>query len=80
MLDDTTLGPMAVVGSLRCERRGSNEVVSFEYRSDYLDARHAVAIDPQLPLLPCPAPIIPCADSTCSASSAMRRQIAGDPC
>lgn len=55
VLDDATLGPMAVIGSLRCERRGSTEVVSFEYDRDYLGARHAVAIDPQLPLLPGPS-------------------------
>lgn len=55
VLDDATLGPMTVVGSLRRDRRGSAEVVSFEYRSDYLGTHHAVTIDPQLPLLPGPS-------------------------
>jgi serine/threonine-protein kinase HipA len=46
---------MAIAGSLRRERRGSTEVVSFEYSDGYIDARHAVAIDPQLPLRPGPS-------------------------
>lgn len=55
VLGDATLGPTAVVGSLRCERRGSTDVVSFEYGGDYLGTKRAIAIDPQLPLLPGPS-------------------------
>lgn len=51
VLDDATLGPAQAIGSLRCERHGSNEAIAFEYRRDYLEQRQSVAIAPDLPLV-----------------------------
>lgn len=52
VLDDVSLGPTTTIGTLQCDKRGTSEVISFEYHPDYLTSRHAVAIDPQLPLFP----------------------------
>lgn len=54
VLDDASLGPATTIGVLQCDKRGTSEIISFEYHPDYLASRHAIAIDPQLPLLPGP--------------------------
>jgi serine/threonine-protein kinase HipA len=54
VLDDASLGPATAIGVLHCDQRNASPVVSFEYNTAYLAARDAVAIDPQLPLLPGP--------------------------
>lgn len=55
VLDDASLGPTTTIGTLQCDRHGTSEVISFIYHPDYLTSRHAVAIDPQLPLFPGPS-------------------------
>lgn len=52
MLDDASLGPATTIGALHCDRNVGDAVISFEYHPGYLASRHAVTIDPQLPLLP----------------------------
>ncbi|WP_395116305.1 hypothetical protein ACFCQI_10150 [Rhodanobacter sp. FW102-FHT14D06] len=55
VLDDATLGPAVAIGSLRCERHGASEAISFAYHRDYLERRRSVAIAPDLPLVAGPS-------------------------
>ncbi|AGG90800.1 HipA N-terminal domain-containing protein [Rhodanobacter denitrificans] len=55
VLDDATLGPTIAIGSLRCERHGGSEAISFAYHRDYIERRRSVAIAPDLPLVAGPS-------------------------
>jgi serine/threonine-protein kinase HipA len=50
VLDDDSLGPTTMVGTLLRERGRSGEVISFEYDADYLTLPWSVELDPELPL------------------------------
>lgn len=62
VLDDASLGGPVQIGTLYRDQHRAHDVISFEYTATYLARHDAIAIDPQLPLLP--GPTYPKAEQT----------------